>query len=707
MYEEHFGLRCKPFGAPPDESFVVATGNHARAFSDVKHSLLGGHRIALITGAAGVGKSLVARRMLSDLAEHCQVVLMATANFTGVTGFLKSLLFELNAEFENRDLQELRLRLTARLREEARQGRRTVLIVDEAHNLDADVLAEIRSTTEITQEGQLLLQAVLVGQLPLEETLTSPQLAAFNERIGCHVVLEPLSRNESREYIDQRLQKAGCRSESLLPKSVVEFAIRASDGSPRCLNQLLDHCLLLAFAQGDPAVNGQHARQALDDLKHLPLHWHDPGSLSPGNDEPEGTAGNAEEPAVELVPERSAPVAELDTGAMQSADAFRRSPSETTPLSVPESLDVARRPDGPDAGPHSDKLGTSTMEVGFSPDSDPVESASGETCEHVFGDDSAEGLPCAAEPNDGDGPDRHQWETAIVEVGAGPEDAQGEDEADCVIPEFHAEGAETVRPAGEAPASDIADALLSAATTDEDELRVPRWKDVDLSRENDAGLSEPMPVSECETTTSAGTPDSAEHENEQPELFDRYAWLDAGRAIPEDFADVPVLAPIDSEPDYPDPFLPDSQTLVTRDADPVDNLTNCPPQPQSECPAERMIPAHYDASPATTAGLRTGQREDAAFETDQVDVSLESSLLEDCQEARRELENAVGGQTVDLSTSFGHATGYDVIEPDVPPEPDGQHGQSPTAAAQSFERRYQDLFSRLRQRANRGNSDSL
>ncbi len=176
--------------------------------------------------------------------------------------------------------QEARLRLLDLLQSSPAPINRLLLIVDEAHLLSPKGHEELRTLTDYESGGVPYVSLVLAGQLELEETLAEPAMNALNQRVGCHVSLEPLTIEESYEYIRERLRSAGNDGLTIFSPEALYLICNASEGNPRRLNQLCDHCLLLAYAEGTRPVDAAVVRSALLDLRELPLHWNAPLDLS-------------------------------------------------------------------------------------------------------------------------------------------------------------------------------------------------------------------------------------------------------------------------------------------------------------------------------------------------------------------------------------------------------------------------------------------
>ena len=169
--------------------------------------------------------------------------------------------------------QELRLELISYARELAETCSGIALIVDEAHLLGEHILEELRALTNFVSDSRPLFRVMLSGQLSLEDLLTQRSLSAVNQRLTCHATLERLTKQESLEYLMTRTLNSGGQIEELMSDEALQLIVEASDGLPRCLNQLADHALALACVEKVPTVQESHIREALNDLQKLPLHW--------------------------------------------------------------------------------------------------------------------------------------------------------------------------------------------------------------------------------------------------------------------------------------------------------------------------------------------------------------------------------------------------------------------------------------------------
>ncbi len=276
MYEEFFGLQRRPFSATPDANCFVPLETHQGVLDALAVSCERGQGIGVLTGEAGLGKSLVGLRLAFELQPTFATAFLGHSAYATRRALLQAILFELNRPYERMGEQELRLELTSALKSLRPERQGFVLIVDEAHRLSVPLLDEVRLLTLLAEGGEPLARVVLIGNRDLEERLADPELAAFNQRICCQVDLAPLTQVESLEYLSANLEFAGGEVEEIFTEEAVTFLAKAADGVPRCLNHLADHSLLLAFVTERRPVSADVVREALDDLKQLPLQWNDP-----------------------------------------------------------------------------------------------------------------------------------------------------------------------------------------------------------------------------------------------------------------------------------------------------------------------------------------------------------------------------------------------------------------------------------------------
>ena len=275
MYEQFYHLQRRPFPATPDLNCFFDCETVSGPLGQLRVCMEHGQGIGILTAPAGAGKTLLCQHVLAELESRFVTVFLGNSNFPTPRSLLQAILFELNVDYSNDEDQELRHQLRSTLQSLRPEHEALVLAIDEAHEFAVELLEEIRLLADIAVDGQSLVRVILSGQLELEERMTDRAFNAINQRIGTHAFLEPLSIQESIDYLNFRLESAGGKPGGILTEDSASLIARASGGVPRCLNQLADHSLLLSFASDHSPVQIETVREALDDLKQLPLHWND------------------------------------------------------------------------------------------------------------------------------------------------------------------------------------------------------------------------------------------------------------------------------------------------------------------------------------------------------------------------------------------------------------------------------------------------
>jgi type II secretory pathway predicted ATPase ExeA len=263
MYERHFGLKTKPFSLTPDPVFLFLSRQHAMAMTMLEYGLESQAAFSLLTGDIGSGKTTLIRRLLRQLGDQVVVGLISHthARFKSIHAWALSALSIVPAD--DSEVAQYEALVDTIVRTYA-NGRRTLLIIDEAQNLSLEVLEELRLLSNVNSEQDLVLQILLVGQPELRQKLSRPELQQFAQRVSVDFHLQPLDRNEAHAYVRHRLEVAGRDTPIFLPEAI-EFVHARTKGVPRLINQLCDFALLYAFADGRTMIDADLMAEVVRD----------------------------------------------------------------------------------------------------------------------------------------------------------------------------------------------------------------------------------------------------------------------------------------------------------------------------------------------------------------------------------------------------------------------------------------------------------
>jgi general secretion pathway protein A len=277
MYKAFFHLAHNPFELTPDPVFLFSTRRHNEALAALYYGVRRHKGFVVVTGEVGTGKTLLLRCLLALLKQSEDVAYAYLFNTRlSPTEFLQYVLADFGQPASGKNKAELLLDLSQFLISRGSQKLTTVLIVDEAHHLSAEILEEIRLLTNLETAEDKLLQVILVGQPELDEKLDSIGLRQLKQRIALRARLDSLDWNETKGYIERRLQVAGTTSEAstLFPGESVAAVYRHSSGCPRLINTLCENALITAYARQmetvTPGIVEEVARDFRLDVAYLP-----------------------------------------------------------------------------------------------------------------------------------------------------------------------------------------------------------------------------------------------------------------------------------------------------------------------------------------------------------------------------------------------------------------------------------------------------
>ncbi len=262
MYTAHFGLRELPFAITPDPRYLYMSERHREALAHLLYGVSAGGGFVQLTGEVGTGKTTVCRCLLEQLPPNVDAALILNPRLTA-SELLATVCDELRIPYPPRttSLKLLVDALSSHLLQAHAQGRRTVLIIDEAQNLSLEVLEQVRLLTNLETTQEKLLQVILIGQPELIQRLNRPRLRQLAQRVTARYHLLPLSQQETRAYISHRLVVAG-QTATLFTSAAVREVHRVSGGVPRLINVMCDRALLGVFARDKKYVDAMTVRRA-------------------------------------------------------------------------------------------------------------------------------------------------------------------------------------------------------------------------------------------------------------------------------------------------------------------------------------------------------------------------------------------------------------------------------------------------------------
>lgn len=265
MFLEFYGLREQPFGVSPDPRFLYLSPAHREALASLYYGVESERGFLALIAKPGMGKTTLLFHLLEKFRGRARTVFLFQTQCNS-REFMRFLLAELGVEGPDKDFVCLHEQFNKMLLQESRAGRRFIVVIDEAQNLDASVLETVRLLSDFETPQTKLLQIILAGQPELADKLASSRLAQFRQRVSVLNGLAPLSEEESGRYIAHRLRVAGYSGEPLFTPEALKAVARFSAGIPRNINNCCFNALSLGFALGHKVVDLSMVEEVIHDL---------------------------------------------------------------------------------------------------------------------------------------------------------------------------------------------------------------------------------------------------------------------------------------------------------------------------------------------------------------------------------------------------------------------------------------------------------
>ena len=270
MFLEYYKLAEQPFGVTPDSRFLYLGPKHREALASLVYGTESNRGFLALIAKPGMGKTSLLYHYLSYLRDKARTAFIFRTDCDS-REFIRHLLIDLGMDVAGMDLPAMHDSLNRLLTEEMRAGRRFVLVIDEAQNLDEKVLESVRLLSNFETPWVKLMQIVLAGQPQLADRLASPSMAQLRQRVSMVIRIDPFTNEDVNAYIDHRLWVAGCDKPALFTVGARKLIAEHSEGIPRNINNLCFNAMSLACALKRKAIDRDIIRDVIADLDLEPL----------------------------------------------------------------------------------------------------------------------------------------------------------------------------------------------------------------------------------------------------------------------------------------------------------------------------------------------------------------------------------------------------------------------------------------------------
>lgn len=266
MYESFYSLSGKPFQLSPDARFFFNSSGHNRAMAYLRYGLRQGEGFIVITGGIGTGKTMLVSNLFNELEDENVVAAQLVSTQIDENEVLRLISASFGLAHENLSKAALLRNLEAFFRARRAEGRRVLLVVDEAQNLPQRTIEELRMLSNYQEDGQALLQSFLLGQLELKQTLQGEGMEQVRQRIIAGYHLRPLDRQELQAYVEHRLTLVGWLGDPKITDQAFDAVFESTGGVPRRVNNLCDRLLLFGSLEELHSLEDSHVQTVVEEM---------------------------------------------------------------------------------------------------------------------------------------------------------------------------------------------------------------------------------------------------------------------------------------------------------------------------------------------------------------------------------------------------------------------------------------------------------
>ena len=352
MYEKFYNLTSRPFQLNPDPRFFYKSKGHKRAQAYMRYGLQQEQGFIVVTGDVGTGKTMLVNNLFAEIDSESMVAGKIVSTNVKDLDLLRLIAAEFGIPFERSTKASLLTKLESFFKSARQEGKRVLLVIDEAQNLPRSALEELRMLSNFDYEGAPLVQSFLLGQREFRSVLRAPGLEQLRQRVIAAYHLKPLTAAEIKAYVEHRMRKAGWVDDPDIEESVYEHIYQATSGVPRRINTMFDRVLLNAYLDeqhtitGDAvaAVRHEIEEEQREDIEDAPEGGDVGEPTQPAVVEPDAAAKEREQAAQAQVEQLESRIAEMQQTIETLSEKLRT--QVAAPPSVPRVDQLQPKPEG-------------------------------------------------------------------------------------------------------------------------------------------------------------------------------------------------------------------------------------------------------------------------------------------------------------------------------------------------------------------------